>query len=162
MLDSRLNPFHNYNTTRNTKFRINIQRSKQWPPTFHSFNSRKTSNWSLILVLKARKACIGNPDAPYYHAVTTIINYLALRRNNEPTEVQPKRSRWSVMLILCLIILMGVLGIYLQSDPEPARPERHQGQMGMQLLCCFLEWAAVYIRRRMLGATVRKKTGGCT
>jgi hypothetical protein len=86
--------------------------------------------------------------------VTAITNYLnELRNDDEPAKVKRKQSStlpmWAV-IIFGLIIVMGVLGIYLQPDPEPARPERHQGQMGMQLLCCFLEWAAVSICQWLL------------
>jgi hypothetical protein len=56
--------------------------------------------------------------------VTAITNYLnELRNDDEPAEVKRKQSStlpmWAV-IIFGLIIVMGVLGIYLQPDPEPA------------------------------------------
>jgi hypothetical protein len=44
----------------------------------------------------------------------------------------------------------GCLGHLSATGPRTGRPERHQGQMGMQLLCCFLEWAAVSICQWLL------------
>jgi hypothetical protein len=90
------------------------------------------------LFLKARKAYIENPAAPYYRMVPIITNHLILLKNNEPAEVKPKQSSilptFAVQSLLCLAIIFGVLGVYLQSNPE-----NHQPQMGMQLFCCFLD-----------------------
>ncbi|KAI5796079.1 hypothetical protein FPQ18DRAFT_303749 [Pyronema domesticum] len=96
-----------------------------------------------VLVVEARKAYIENPDDPYYHAVTAITNYLnELRNDDESAEVKPKQSSTLPTWAVTIFGLIIVMGIYLQPNPEPARPERHQGQMEMQLdfafgLCMF-------------------------